>query len=110
MFKINKVHNIKELVEVIRSKNAGPFELTFDMIFKDFATYNQVKKTNQINKHRIAKLYGIPEKDVISIIYYDPAKAIKVNIIRPRSAGAVGESDVYGAQQYSPLLEIELEL
>ncbi|MDI6871047.1 MAG: DUF4387 family protein [Bacillota bacterium] len=47
-----------EVAEVIRSKNPGPYELTFDPIFW----------------------------------------------------GALGESDVYGAQQRAPLLDLELPL
>ena len=34
-------YNIRELAQVIRSKNSGPFELTLDIIFKDFETYKQ---------------------------------------------------------------------
>ena len=29
-------HKLIELASVIRSKNSGPYELTFDVIFKDF--------------------------------------------------------------------------
>ncbi len=102
--------NIRELVDVIRSKNAGPYELTFDFIFKSFAIYEQVKAAGVINKELIADLYGIDVEDIISVINYDPAKAIKVTIARPFSSGAVGETDVYGAQQHAPLLDIEVEV
>ncbi|AGB41585.1 hypothetical protein Halha_1647 [Halobacteroides halobius DSM 5150] len=100
--------NIKELVDVIRSKNAGPYELTFDLIFKDFKTYEAVKSSGVINKSLIAKLYDIDENKVISVINYDPAKAIKATIERPCSAGAIGETDVYGAQQHAPLLSLKI--
>lgn len=99
---------ITELVDVIRSKNAGPFELTFDLIFKDFSAYNKVKDTELINKKLISQLYQISEDEIRSIIYFDPAKAIKVTIKRSMSAGALGERDVYGAQQHAPLLSIEV--
>ena len=32
-----------DIASVIRSKNSGPYELTFDVIFKDFETYGKVK-------------------------------------------------------------------
>ena len=32
-------HKLTELASVIRSKNSGPYELTFDVIFKDFETF-----------------------------------------------------------------------
>jgi len=47
---MTKEVSIIDLVSVIRSKNAGPFELTFDIIFKDKETYEKVKKTKVINQ------------------------------------------------------------
>ena len=103
-----KTKPIIELAKVIRSKNAGPYELTFDFIFKDFDTYERVKNSNVINKEKISKLYKISKEDVLSVIAYDPAKAIKVTIVRPWASGAVEETDVYGAQQHTPLLKIKV--
>ena len=99
---------ITQLAEVIRSKNSGPYELTLDIIFKDFESYEKVKDAKVINDELIAKLYKIPKEDINPIIHFDPAKAIKITIKRPLVAGAVGESDVYGAQQHAPLLQIEI--
>lgn len=99
---------LTELAEVIRSKNSGPYELTMDIIFKDFDYYEKVKRENVINKELISRLYKIPQEDISSIINFDPAKAIKITIKRPLVAGSVGESDVYGAQQHAPLLSIEV--
>ena len=97
-----------ELAEVIRSKNSGPYELTLDIIFKDFSSYEKAKQNDVINRELISRLYQIPEEDISSIINFDPAKAIKITIKRPIVAGAVGESDVYGAQQHAPLLSIQV--
>jgi hypothetical protein len=46
--------------------------------------------------------------DVISVVEFEPALAIKVTIKRARSSGAFGETDVYGAQQHAPLLSLEI--
>lgn len=99
---------ITEIAEIIRSKNAGPYELTFDIIFKEFPDYERVKGLKVINKALISRLYQVPENDVISILAFDPAKAIKITIVRPRSAGAVGDCDVYGAQQHAPLMTLKI--
>lgn len=107
---MSETKNITELIDVIRSKNAGPYELTFDFIFKSFEIYDKVKESGVINNELIAELYDIPVDDVISVINYDPAKAIKATIVRPCSSGAVGETDVYGAQQHAPLLSIEIPI
>jgi len=104
----NKLVNIKELAAVIRSKNAGPFELTLDIIFKNKEIYEKVKKTEVINKDLIAKLYGITIDSIIAFKEYDKANAIKITIIRPKVSGDPGDSDVYGCQQHAPLLNIEI--
>ncbi len=99
---------IIDLVKVIRSKNAGPFELTFDIIFKDEETYKKVKKSKVITKGLIANLYQIPIEKVLYFVEFDPANAIKATIVRPVDSGSVGETDVYGAQQHAPLLDIKI--
>lgn len=97
---------LRDVAAVIRSKNSGPYELTFDIIFKDVATYEKVKTQQYINKALFAKLYAIAEQDIIALVYFDPAKAVKITIVRPLVSGAIGETDVYGAQQHAPLLTL----
>ena len=36
-------YKLIDIASVIRSKNSGPYELTFDVIFKDFDIYGKVK-------------------------------------------------------------------
>lgn len=101
---------LRDLASVIRSKNSGPYELTFDIIFKDFETYAKVKEARAITEKDFAALYGISETQIIKLVYFDPAKAVKVTIVRPLTSGALGESDVYGAQQHSPLITMPVRL
>jgi len=101
---------LKDIANVIRSKNAGPFELTLDVLLKDAEMFEKLKAADIINKKMIAQLYQIPESDVISIVYFPNAKAIKATIVRPLPSGALGERDVYGAQQHSPLVNFTFEL
>ncbi len=101
---------LKDIAGVIRSKNAGPFELTLDIIFKDREWYEKVKRAKIINHGLISKLYGIREDEILDIIDFDPAGAVKVTIKRPLVSGDIGETDVYGAQQHAPLLELRFEI
>ncbi len=103
-------YNLKDMASVIRSKNSGPYELTFDVIFKEFEIYNKVKAAKAINEKVFAELYNIPESDIINLVYFDPAKAVKITIVRPIPSGALGETDVYGAQQHSPLMNFKFTL
>ena len=102
--------NIREISKIIRSKNASPFELTLDIIIKEADIYDELKKSNWINKKLISELYNIPEETIYDIIYFDPCYAIKVTLARNISSGSPGDSDVYGAQQHGPLLSLELDI
>lgn len=99
-----------DLTDIIRSKNAGPYELTFDIMFKDHESFEKVCKAKVINEELIAGLYQIKTEDVINIVEFHPAKAIKATIKRPICSGDLGETDVYGAQQHAPLLGVEFDL
>jgi hypothetical protein len=46
---------------------------------------------------------------VINIIEFVPAHAIKATIVRPMCSGDIRETDVYGAQQHAPLLDLEFD-
>lgn len=103
-----KEYKLVDIASVIRSKNSGPYELTFDIIFKDFDTYNAVKEARAIDEDFFCELYKIEKKEIINIVYFDPAKAIKITINRPIPSGALGETDVYGAQQHAPLMHASI--
>ncbi len=99
---------LTELASVIRTKNAGPFELTIDIIFKTREIYERVKKEQSIDAALIARLYRIPEEDVLAVTYFDPAGAFKATLKRRVPSGNMGDTDIYGAQQHAPLLELSL--
>lgn len=98
---------LSELAKLIRSKNAGPFQLTFDIMFDDSKVYRKVKSSEVINKKLIAQLYDIAEDDVFCIAC-DNALAFKITIPRPTFSGDLGDPDVFGGQQYAPLSSIEI--
>lgn len=96
---------LKNLAKVIRSKNAGALQITLDVMFADEATYRHVRDSGVLNAHQVARLYGLSHNEV-SVIPYDVAYAIKVTIPRAAPSGDPADSDVYGAQQHAPLLDI----
>jgi hypothetical protein len=102
-------YNLRDLANVIRSKNAGPYELTLDVMLKDEETFRMVRDAGIFNKKNIAALYQTKEEDVIGIVYFPNAYAVKATIVRPIPSGAIGERDVYGAQQHAPLMDFTFE-
>ena len=98
---------LDELAVVIRSKNAGPCMLTLDLIFPDFASYGRVAAQRAHLHREISQRYGQSE-DVIRLYPYPLSRAIKITLPRAVLAGSIGDTDVYGAQQHRPLLDIEV--
>ena len=104
------MRKLKDVAKIIRSKNSGPFELTMDVIFADDETFEKASRAKIFTKEKIAAAYGIDESTILDIIEYPVARAIKTTIVRPLPSGALGERDVYGAQQHAPLMEMEVDL
>lgn len=97
-----------EMAKVLRSKNSGPFEVTLDVLFDNYENYIKVKKSGIINKKTICKLYNITEDKIVNIVFFDQALGFKITILRDISSGTIGDRDVYGAQQYAPLINLEV--
>ena len=98
---------IAQLASLIRSKNAGPFELTFDIVFDSAATYVRVKQSGAVTSAVVARLFNLPENEV-KLFFADAAFAIKATIPRPVFQGDIGDPDGHGGQQYAPLMSIEV--
>lgn len=96
---------IADLCSLIRSKNAGPFVLTFDLMFTNQENYARVRRTHPITRALIANLYNQREEDIV-LVYHDEARAIKVSFPRPVYQGELLDSDCYGGQQYVPLMTV----
>lgn len=96
-----------EVTKLVRSKNAGPFVLTFDIMFDDLATYEAVRDSGVLNCRLVADIYRQREEDVL-FFNCDSALAIKFSIPRLVSSGDLEDGDCFGGQQYAPLLDIEV--
>lgn len=102
--------SIRSLAQVIRSKNAGPYELVLDILFKTHEDYQRVKASKQLTPQLIARLYNVKPDFIHRIVWFDPANAVKIVMPRDIISGNIGDNDVYGAQQHAPLLNIEFDL
>ena len=67
-----------------------------------------VKNSKVINKDFIVDLYKIDIDRISDFVEFDPGYAIKFTIKRLQPSGSPGEGDVFGCQQYPPLLDIEI--
>jgi len=99
---------LSELAKTIRSKNAGIDKITFDVIFPDRATYDRVRGSGVLSRAAICRIFGIDAAQITDHVEFDPALAIKFTVYRQIPSGSPGDADVFGSQQYGPLLHIEV--
>jgi hypothetical protein len=102
-----QIMRLQDFAQVVRSKNAGPRRLTLDIIFSNDADYQRAAQSNALTAARLAPLYGVAA-EAISIINYPLGRAIKIVVPRQIMSGDPGDRDVYGAQQHTPVLWIEI--
>ena len=100
---------IRDIAKACKSKNAGPFELTLDVVFDQREMYERVRATGVLKPELFARLYNVKAADVI-FTEYPAGNAFKATIPRLVASGDVGDTDVYGAQQHAPLLDVDIPL
>ena len=98
---------LKNIAKACKSKNAGPFEVTIDVVFDDPKVFERVRKTGILCPALFARLYKVRPEDVL-FTEYPAGNAFKATLPRLVPAGDIGDTDVYGAQQHGPLLEVEI--
>ena len=92
---------------VCRSKNAGPFQVTIDLMFNTVEEFDQVLASPNFTVEKIAAMYGVdPEK--IAIKPFKRIMTIKVVLPRISPSGSALDTDVYGSQQHFPLGNLEI--
>ena len=92
-----------DYTKILRSKNAGPLFITFDLIFNTREDMDYV--ASLLNIDDVALAYGV-DKSKISILRYDVVNSIKITFPRKNISGSLEDNDIYGAQQHMPLANI----
>jgi hypothetical protein len=95
-------------VAFLFSKNAGPYLITFDIVFADEESYRHVRDSGVINRELIADRFRVPDDRILSIHPYDAGRIIKFTLIREIPSGAFGDKSVFGSQQWAPLIDVEI--
>ena len=99
---------LADIAKTIRSKNAGVDKITFDIIFADRASYELVRESGVLSREAVCRIFAIDPARISDHVAFDPALAIKFTLYRRAPSGSPGDADVFGAQQYGPLLDVEV--
>lgn len=101
---------LQDITSVLRSKNAGPFQITIDLIFDDLEKFYRVLDSCALDPVKLAQIYGtLPT--FVQVTPFELVRAIKITVPRrwgSLGSGSAGDRDVYGALQHGPLADIEV--
>ena len=107
-FDSNRTAPLSELANVIRSKNAGINEITFDILFSSETYYRMALASGVFSAVSLIEIMAVPEENFLGVYSYDPAWAIKFTLRRQLLCGSPGERDTFGAQQHTRLLGLKI--
>jgi len=99
---------LADLAKTIRSKNAGVDRITFDVIFANRDAYDRVRQSGVLSRAAVCRIFGVDAEEITDHVAFDPALAIKFTLRRRLVSGSPGDADIFGSQQYGPLLGIEV--
>lgn len=98
---------LRDIAKLIRTKNAGPFQLTLDIMFPDARSYEHVVASGAISTALMARFFKVDES-VVKLFNYAPGNAIKVTVPRLVPSGDPADTDLFGGQQFGPLVDIDI--
>ena len=94
-----------DYTKILRSKNAGPLYITFDLIFESREDMDYVRE--RLTKEAISRAYDT-DVSKIDIIAYPVVNSVKITFPRKNISGSFKDNDIYGCQQHMPLANIVL--
>jgi Domain of unknown function (DUF4387) len=96
-----------EAADLGRVRLAKLRRFTLDIVFRNDADYQRAAQSEALTADKIAPLYGVTP-EAVQIVNYPLGRAIKIVVPRAIMSGDPGDRDVYGAQQHTPLLKLEI--
>lgn len=94
-----------DVVDKVRSKNAGPFWLTVDIFCGSDAAFDRV--VSGLGTGRVAAVFGT-EAAAIKRFDIPSLNVVKFSLPRPSVQGAVDDRDMHGASWAALIAELDI--
>lgn len=97
--------SLGDVVEKVRSKNAGPFWLTVDIFCGTTATFERI--CDGLSTERVAKVF-LTDSKTLKRFEIPSLNVVKFSLPRPEIQGSIADRDMHGASWAALLSEVEL--
>ncbi len=98
---------LQDAARYVRSKNAGPFWVTFDIFFTDAENFKRYHEAPELADAAIAALYGVTAASVRRFPV-PSLSVLKISIPRAAPQGGELERDMHSGQLFVRLLDLRL--
>lgn len=99
---------VRDVCRHVRSKNAGPFWVTFDLFFDGPDSFRRYSESPALGADLFARLYGT-DPAYVKRIPVEHLAMVKISYPRSTPQGGMEERDMHSGQQYVRLLDVELD-
>ena len=99
---------VGDVCHYVRSKNAGPFWVTFDLFFHGRDEFDRYAQSPAIGPETFERLFGTDPAQVKSFPV-ENLNMVKISCVRPTPSGSREERDLHSGQMFARLLDIELD-
>jgi len=97
--------NLGDIVEKVRSKNAGPFWLTIDIFCGTAPAFAQI--CEGLSTERVANVFSVAP-ETLKRFEISSLNVIKFSLPRPEIQGSVADRDMHGASWAALISEVEV--
>jgi hypothetical protein len=101
---------IGDLCSVVRTKNAGPYLFSLDLVFKSQSQFQKIREAGVLTPESVAAAYRVPRESVVTFESNAQLLSVKATLKRNFAAGSPGDKDCFAMAQESPVLAIRVPL
>lgn len=99
---------VNEVCRHVRSKNAGPFWVTFDFFFDGAENFNRYSASPSLGPELFERVYGA-DRNLVRHYPIPSLNVLKISYARTNPQGGEVERDMHTGQQFVRILDVELE-
>jgi Domain of unknown function (DUF4387) len=99
---------VNDVCQNVRSKNAGPYWVTFDLFFKNAEDFARYARCKALGPTTFERLFGA-DPALVKSFPVEKLNMVKISYARSTPQGGVIERDLHCGQQFVRLLNVELD-